>query len=156
MQQSGQNLDALASDGATQPGYIKRMADAVGAGALANWTQSPQQQQVEQSQRDFVNAVLRRESGAAISNGEFDNARMQYFPQPGDSAKVIEQKRRNRELATRGVLAEVPDQQSRVQQVTGGGQRAPGYPQQRTATRTGTLNGRRVVQYSDGSISYAD
>ena len=32
---------------------------------------------------------------------------------------VIEQKRRNRELATRGVLAEVPDQQSRVQQVTG-------------------------------------
>ena len=156
MQQSGQNLDALASDGATQPGYIKRMADAVGAGALANWTQSPQQQQVEQSQRDFVNAVLRRESGAAISNSEFDNARMQYFPQPGDSAKVIEQKRRNRELATRGVLAEVPDQQSRVQQVTGVGQRAPGYPQQRTATRTGTLNGRRVVQYSDGSISYAD
>lgn len=154
MQQSGQNLDALASDGATQPGYIKRMADTVGAGALANWTQNPQQQQVEQSQRDFVNAVLRRESGAAISNSEFDNARQQYFPQIGDSAKVIEQKRRNRELATRGVLAEVPDSEKRVQQVTAAGQ--PTQQPQRAASRTGTINGRKVVQYSDGSISYAD
>lgn len=154
MQQSGQNLDAQASDGVTQPGYIKRMADVVGAGALANWTQNPQQQQVEQSQRDFVNAVLRRESGAAISNGEFDNARQQYFPQPGDSTKVIEQKRRNRELATRGVLAEVPDSEKRVQQVTAAGQ--PTQQPQRAASRTGTINGRKVVQYSDGSISYAD
>ncbi len=155
MQQSGQNLDALASDGVTQPGYIKRMADVVGAGALANWTQNPQQQQVEQSQRDFVNAVLRRESGAAISNSEFDNARQQYFPQPGDSAQVIEQKRRNRELATRGVLAEVPDHQNRMQQVLG----ATGLAQQgqpRAVARTGTINGRKVVQYADGSIDYAD
>lgn len=154
MQQSGQNLDALASDGVTQPGYIKRMADTVGAGALANWTQNPQQQQVEQSQRDFVNAVLRRESGAAISNSEFDNARQQYFPQPGDGAKVIEQKRRNRELATRGVLAEVPDSEKRVQQVTAAGQ--PTQQPQRAVSRTGTINGRKVVQYSDGSIHYAD
>ncbi len=120
MQQSGQNLDALAAAGVDQPGIIKRVADVVGAGALANWSQSPQQQQVEQSQRDFVNAVLRRESGAAISNSEFDNARRQYFPQIGDDDKVIEQKRRNRELATRGILAEVPDSEKRVQQVAGG------------------------------------
>jgi len=120
MQQAGQNLDALAAAGVDQPGIIKRVADVVGAGALANWSQSPQQQQVEQSQRDFVNAVLRRESGAAISNSEFDNARQQYFPQIGDDDKVIEQKRRNRELATRGILAEVPDSEKRVQQVAGG------------------------------------
>ena len=155
MLQSGQSLDALASSGVTQPGYFKSMADAVGAGALANWTQNPQQQQVEQSQRDFVNAVLRRESGAAISNSEFDNARAQYFPQPGDSQEVIQQKRRNREIATRGVLTEVPDQQNRVQQVLGEANQAqPG--QQRAVARTGTINGRKVVQYTDGSISYAD
>ena len=29
-------------------------------------------------------------------------------------------------------------------------------PQQRTVSRTGTINGRRVVQYSDGSVDYAD
>lgn len=154
MQQAGQNLDALAAAGVDQPGIIKRVADVVGAGALANWSQSPQQQQVEQSQRDFVNAVLRRESGAAISNSEFDNARQQYFPQVGDTDKVIEQKRRNRELATRGILAEVPDSEKRVQQVTAADQ--PPQQPQRAVSRTGTINGRKVVQYSDGSIHYAD
>lgn len=154
MQQSGQNLDALANSGVTRPGDIKSAADVVGLGGVMNWTQSPKQQQVEQSQRDFVNAVLRRESGAAISNSEFDNARRQYFPQIGDDDKVIEQKRRNRELATRGVLAEVPDSEKRVQQVTAAGQ--PTQQPQRAVSRTGTINGRKVVQYSDGSISYAD
>lgn len=85
MQAAGQNMDQLAAGGVDQPGLIKRAADALGVGTLANWTQSPQQQQVEQSQRDFVNAVLRRESGAAISASEFDSARKQYFPQIGDS-----------------------------------------------------------------------
>ena len=33
-----------------------------------------------------------------ISVEEFDNARKQYFPQPGDSPEVIAQKRRNREI----------------------------------------------------------
>lgn len=157
MLQSGQTLDQLAAEGVTQPGLIKRAADVVGAGALMNWSQSPGQQKVEQSQRDYVNAVLRRESGAAISNSEFDNARKQYFAQLGDSAQVVEQKRRNRELATQGVLAEVPNQQSRVQQVLGAaGQQGGGQPAQRTVVRTGTANGRKVLQYSDGSIGYAD
>jgi hypothetical protein len=29
-------------------------------------------------------------------------------------------------------------------------------PQEKQAVRTGTSNGRKVVQYSDGSIEYAD
>ena len=111
--------DSVFGGGVNQPGYLKRAADAVGMGAAANWTQSPEQQQVEQAQRDFVNATLRRESGAAISEGEFASARQQYFPQPGDSPQVIEQKRKNRELATQGFLAEVPDSANRVQQVLG-------------------------------------
>ena len=62
-------------------------------------------QKVEQAQRDFVNAVLRLESGAAIGKDEFDNAKKQYFPQPGDSAAVITQKRANRERAINGLKA---------------------------------------------------
>lgn len=31
-----------------------------------------------------------------------------------------------------------------------------GYQQERTVTRTGTLNGRKVVEYDDGSVEYAD
>jgi len=60
-------------------------------------------QRADQAQRDFVNAVLRQESGAAIGAGEFDNARKQYFPQPGDSAAVIQQKAANRKLAVQGL-----------------------------------------------------
>lgn len=66
-------------------------------------------QQLDQAKRDFINATLRRESGAVISPEEFDNGDKQYFPQPGDSKQVIAQKARNRQIATRGVLAEVPE-----------------------------------------------
>jgi hypothetical protein len=52
----------------------------------------------DQAQRNFINAVLRRESGAAIAPSEFESAEAQYFPLPGDSEKVLEQKKRNREL----------------------------------------------------------
>ena len=78
------------------------------AGNAANWTQSSGQQQVEQARRDFINAILRRESGAVIGAGEFRNAEAQYFPQMGDSDAVKKQKADNRRLAVRGILAEVP------------------------------------------------
>lgn len=61
------------------------------------------QQQVEQARRDFVNAVLRQESGAAIGQTEFENATRQYFPQPGDTDAVVAQKARNRAIAIRGL-----------------------------------------------------
>lgn len=77
-------------------------------GAMGNLSMGANNQQAEQAQRDFINAVLRRESGAVISQPEFDNARKQYFPQPGDSKQVLEQKRRNRLLAISGMEAEVP------------------------------------------------
>lgn len=72
--------------------------------AGANAALSPDSQRAEQAQRDFINAVLRQESGASIGASEFDNARRQYFPQPGDSAAVIKQKTANRRLAVRGLL----------------------------------------------------
>ena len=67
-----------------------------------NYLRSQDAQKYDQAQRDFVNAVLRRESGAVISPQEFDNAKQQYFPQPGDGPEVIAQKRANREAALRG------------------------------------------------------
>lgn len=68
-----------------------------------NEAKSPARQQFEQAQRDFINAVLRRESGAAISESEFDNARKQYFPQPGDSKEVVAQKTQNRQRTIDGL-----------------------------------------------------
>ena len=64
-----------------------------------NKLHSKEYQQFDQAKRDFVNAQLRRESGAAISPSEFDSANKQYFPVPGDSPEVIAQKRANRRVA---------------------------------------------------------
>lgn len=65
---------------------------------------SAEQQQYVQAQRDFINAVLRKESGAVIADSEFENAQKQYFPQIGDSDGVIAQKARNRELAMKMIV----------------------------------------------------
>lgn len=105
--QAHEVLNSVGEGGKVQPGLIKRGAEAIpfvgeALGTALNITQSDAQQQVEQAQRNFVNAVLRQESGAAINKDEFDNAKKQYFPQPGDSAAVIEQKRLNREAAIKG------------------------------------------------------
>lgn len=78
------------------------------AGMAGNFMLSEQGQQAEQAMRDFINAVLRRESGAVISPAEFANAQKQYFPQEGDTKEVLNQKRRNRELAISGLEVEVP------------------------------------------------
>lgn len=72
-------------------------------GAVTNkYALNDSDQKAEQAQRDFVNALLRQESGAAISQGEFENAKRQYFPQPGDGKEVIAQKDANRKLAIKG------------------------------------------------------
>lgn len=70
---------------------------------LGNGMVSSEYQQAEQAQRDFINAVLRRESGATIQPAEFENAKKQYFPQPFDSQAVIDQKAANRKTAIEGI-----------------------------------------------------
>ena len=73
-------------------------------GAITNkFALSENDQSAEQAQRDFINANLRLESGAAIGKDEFANARKQYFPQPGDTEGQIKQKSENRRLAIEGL-----------------------------------------------------
>ena len=66
---------------------------------FGNMASTPMRRQYEQAQRDFINAVLRRESGAVINDDEFANARAQYFPQVGDDPQTMAQKRANRNTA---------------------------------------------------------
>lgn len=72
------------------------MSKIPGAG---NFMVSGDRQKYNQAKADFINSQLRRESGAAIAKSEFDNADKQYFPVPGDSAAVIQQKAANRRAA---------------------------------------------------------
>lgn len=70
---------------------------------IGNTLVTPEYQQFDQAKRTFINAVLRRESGAVISPEEFKNAEKQYFPQVGDDQKVIAQKRKERDAALTGM-----------------------------------------------------
>jgi hypothetical protein len=64
---------------------------------------SAEQQQVDAARKNFITAVLRKESGAAISPTEFYTEAQKYFPQPGDSDSVIAQKRHARDTAIKAM-----------------------------------------------------
>ncbi len=64
-----------------------------------NFAKGATMQSQEQAERNFLNSVLRRESGAVISPTEFDEGRKQYFPQPGDGPDVLKLKKQNRMTA---------------------------------------------------------
>lgn len=87
---------------------LARLEDALttpeGVFAAASGLGGQSERQVRQAQREFVNAILRRESGAVISDTEFASAAQQYFPQPGDGPEVIAQKRAARRRSIQGLI----------------------------------------------------
>jgi hypothetical protein len=101
-------------------------------------------QKAQQAKLNFMSATLRKESGAAISPSEYDAEDRKYFPQPGDSQGVIDQKRQARDLAIQTLRVQAGPSGSK--NISGDG---------KTVVRTGMLNGRKVVQYSDGTTDYA-
>jgi len=64
---------------------------------------SPSGQRFYSSSRNFIAAVLRRESGAAISDAEYVNGLKQYFPQVGDTQAVMDDKESLRNNAILGM-----------------------------------------------------
>lgn len=98
MMTSNRLLSTLDKEGSNAWG---RFASAVPGG---NFVKTDEYQKFEQAKRDFINAQLRRESGAVISKDEMTNADQQYFPQPGDAKAVIEQKAANRQLTLDGMI----------------------------------------------------
>lgn len=92
-----------------------------------NLFQSEDRKQYEQAKRDFINAILRRESGAAIGKDEFSSADAQYFPQPGDTDAIIQQKAANRATALQGVERAAGQGYQIEQQQQQGGVPQPGF-----------------------------
>lgn len=91
-------------DGPTMPGVQEQGTSVAQTGmskvpGVGNFLVSGERQKYNQAKADFINAQLRRESGAAISPSEFANAEKQYFPVPGDKPENIRQKAANRRTA---------------------------------------------------------
>lgn len=70
---------------------------------VANSFMSQEGQKFYQAAADWVRAKLRKESGAVISPEEMAQEIKTYFPMPGDGDAVIQQKKKAREQATKGM-----------------------------------------------------
>lgn len=81
-------------------------AEAIVGKALPQAAKGADRQRYEQSVRAFALALLRRESGAAISKSEFENVEKAFFAQPGDGPEVITQKQADRQAALDGLKNE--------------------------------------------------
>jgi hypothetical protein len=93
MELSNKTLDTLATQGTSLTGKIASGLP------LGNYIQSPEYQKYKQASSNFITALLRKESGAAIGKEEFDRYDKEYMPQPGDSKEVIAQKTEARRVA---------------------------------------------------------
>jgi hypothetical protein len=102
MKEANSVLEDLAKSG-TEKSAIGAGAP-YGIGAAVNLlTASPQQQQVQQAKVNFITAILRKESGAAIDQDEFAREDEKYFPQRGDSDAVLAQKKQARKTAIKAM-----------------------------------------------------
>lgn len=84
-------LDRLEERGYDRTSYKQGIAS-----GLPDWSKNQNLRLQEQAERNFVNAVLRDESGAVIGTSEFESAEKQYFPRAGDGPEVLANKRQNR------------------------------------------------------------
>lgn len=116
-QRGDQALAALANYEEAIVGMSGLAYEAAKAAEGNNYTNQftdPTVRAFRQAQRNFLTAVLRRESGAQIAPSEFETGELQYFPRPGDDAATLEQKRQNRETAIASFKMNVPDYEARV------------------------------------------
>jgi len=74
-----------------------------GVPGIGNILTSDKNRQFLQAERNFITAVLRKESGAAISEGEYEQARRLYIPQAGDDAQTLQMKKQARDSAIAGI-----------------------------------------------------
>lgn len=79
------------------------MPDLKAALPLALGGNNNKQDVVAAAQRGFIEAALRRDSGAAIPATEYMNARRTYFPSAGESDAAVEAKARLRKSVLRGL-----------------------------------------------------
>jgi hypothetical protein len=69
-------------------------------------SQTPEQQKYDQAKEDWIRAVLRKESGASISDPERAGQERTYFPQPGDGPEVVKQKAIARQIVMEAMRKE--------------------------------------------------
>jgi alkylated DNA nucleotide flippase Atl1 len=72
---------------------------------IGNFMKSPDYQRAQQASDEFLQAILRKDTGAAITKEEKGEYGLVYIPQPGDSPQVLQQKKVSRTRAYEALRA---------------------------------------------------
>lgn len=81
---------------------------------LTSGQASPEMRQYYQASKNFTSATLRRESGASIASGEYNDAFSTYLPFPGDDSKTLSQKKQARDTTVSSFKQNVPGYEQRT------------------------------------------
>lgn len=117
---------------------------------LANQVMSEKGQSYYQAAADWVRAKLRKESGAAIGKDEMLNEIRTYFPIPGDTPEVIDQKRQAREIA----VSSMHRTAGPALDSASSGVRAPSTPASKPATPATNAKGWKLKVDAQGNRAY--
>ena len=70
---------------------------------VGNYLKSDAYRQAEQTGRELLAVILRKDTGAAVTDSEMSLYSNMYLPQPGDDAATIKQKQEGRKTAIEGI-----------------------------------------------------
>lgn len=70
---------------------------------VGNYLKSDAYRQAEQTGRELLAVILRKDTGAAVTDSEMSLYSNMYLPQPGDDVATIQQKREGRKTAIEGI-----------------------------------------------------
>ena len=86
----------------------------LGDSGVVNSLLSPERKQAKQAAAEFLSAILRKDTGAAITQQEFDIYGPMYLPMPGDDRRTLEQKSLAREGALESIKAGLGSAQAAI------------------------------------------
>lgn len=137
--------ESYGSAGLDPDSLVGRFANDVVPNLTAQFS-SDKRNAVRGIERDFIAAVLRYESGAAIPPEEFESARQIYFPSPNAGKLEVEAKRRARETAIQGLQIGAGPAAARAEQFAPVADE-PLFPQEDDGVRDGD-----VTRTADGRL----
>ena len=72
-------------------------------GSVSNYLKSDAYRQAEQTGREFLAVILRKDTGAAVTPQEMEQYSSIYLPQPADDPETLAQKKASRRTALEGI-----------------------------------------------------
>lgn len=106
---ANERLNNLAQEGIVQPSALQLATDGKGVRRFAIDKMAPNDRRFISAAKDWLAPILRRDSGAAVSDEEILTYMDMYIPQPGDPPQLLREKAEARKVAMDTVVLEEKD-----------------------------------------------